>query len=165
MAYTSLISIEVTAVRQYVAYWFPGLTVKAPILRQLPGGYCNLPLCLFFLLNYWSVKTFAKANFIISIFKYVVPITVIVVLIFHFHPGNMTVHGFAPFGFTGIQAAISTGGVMFAYLGSHPIVAVASEVQNPKRNIPIALIVCIIVSTIIYTVCGSLLSGRSRRIP
>ena len=109
-------------------------------------------LCLFFLLNYWSVKTFAKANFIISIFKYVVPITVIVVLIFHFHPGNMTVHGFAPFGFTGIQAAISTGGVMFAYLGLHPIVAVASEVQNPKRNIPIALIVCIIVSTIIYTV-------------
>lgn len=99
-----------------------------------------------------SVKTFAKANFIISIFKYIVPITIIIVLIFHFKSQNLSVEGFAPFGFTGIQAAISTGGVMFAYLGLHPIVAVAGEVQNPKRNIPIALIICIIVSTIIYTV-------------
>ena len=57
--------------------------------------------------------------------KYIVPITIIIVLIFHFQPENLSVEGFAPFGFTGIQAAISTGGVMFAYLGLHPIVSVA----------------------------------------
>lgn len=153
VAYTSLISIEVTAVRQYVAYWFPGLTIKGSDSPTISGWILQFALlCLFFLLNYWSVKTFAKANFIISIFKYIVPITIIIVLIFHFQPENLSVQGFAPFGFTGIQAAISTGGVMFAYLGLHPIVSVAGEVQNPKRNIPIALIICIIVSTIIYTV-------------
>lgn len=40
VAYTSLISIEVTAVRQYVAYWFPGLTIKGSesptIIDMLP---------------------------------------------------------------------------------------------------------------------------------
>lgn len=131
---------------------FPVLTIKGSDSPTISGWILQFALlCLFFLLNYWSVKTFAKANFIISIFKYIVPITIIIVLIFHFQPENLSVQGFAPFGFTGIQAAISTGGVMFAYL-VYPIVSVAGEVQNPKRNIPIALIICIIVSTIIYTV-------------
>lgn len=137
VAYTSLISIEVTAVRQYVAYWFPGLTIKGSDSPTISGWILQFALlCLFFLLNYWSVKTFAKANFIISIFKYIVPITIIIVLIFHFQPENLSVQGFAPFGFTGIQAAISTGGVMFAYLGLHPIVSVAGEVPKSKTQYP-----------------------------
>ncbi len=108
-------------------------------------------LCLFFLLNYWSVKAFAKSNLIISVFKYFVPLTIIVVLIFHFKSANFAGE-FAPFGFDGVQASISTGGVMFAYLGLHPIVSVAGEVKNPQRNIPVALLICIIVSACIYTI-------------
>lgn len=116
VAYTSLISIEVTAVRQYIAYWLPGLTIKGSDSPTIAGWLVQFSLlCLFFLLNYWSVKTFAKSNIIISIFKYFVPLTIIVVLAFHFKAENFSVGGFAPFGVQGIQAAISTGGVMFAY--------------------------------------------------
>ncbi|MBS2969207.1 APC family permease [Metabacillus sp. KIGAM252] len=160
IAYTSLISIEVTAVRQYVAFWFPGLTVKGSESPTIAGWLLQFGLlCLFFLLNYWSVKTFAKSNIIISIFKYFVPLTIITVLIFYFKSANLTAAGFAPSGFTGIQAAISTGGVMFAYLGLHPIVSVASEVKNPQRNIPIALFLCIILSAAIYTALQVLFIG------
>jgi amino acid transporter len=81
------------------------------------------------------------------------------VLAFYFKPGNFSVEGFAPFGVQGIQAAISTGGVMFAYLGLHPIVSVAGEVKNPQRNIPIALIVCIVLAAIIYTLLQVLFIG------
>ncbi|UNJ81262.1 APC family permease [Metabacillus dongyingensis] len=160
VAYTSLISIEVTAVRQYIAYWLPGLTIKGSDSPTIAGWLVQFSLlCLFFLLNYWSVKTFAKSNIIISIFKYFVPLTIIVVLAFHFKAENFSVGGFAPFGVQGIQAAISTGGVMFAYLGLHPIVSVAGEVKNPQRNIPIALIVCIVLAAIIYTLLQVLFIG------
>lgn len=80
-------------------------------------------------------------------------------LAFHFKSGNFSVEGFAPFGFQGVQGAISTGGVMFAYLGLHPIVSVAGEVKNPQRNIPIALIVCIVLAAIIYTLLQVLFIG------
>lgn len=71
---------------------------------------------------------------------------------FHFKAANFATGDFSPFGFAGVQASISTGGVMFAYLGLHPIVSVASEVKNPQRNIPVALIICIIVSACVYTI-------------
>ncbi|UNL82886.1 APC family permease [Priestia koreensis] len=161
VAYTSLISIEVTAVRQYVDYWAGGVLTKANSDSPTILGWLLqfVLLVAFFLLNYWSVKAFAKSNIIISIFKYVVPVTIIVVLAFHFKSGNFTVQGFAPFGFDGIQGAISTGGVMFAYLGLHPIVSVASEVKNPQRNIPIALVLCIILAAVIYTALQVLFIG------
>ena len=68
----------------------------------------------------------------------------------HFDADNMQVHGFAPSGMAGIQAAISTGGIIFAYLGLTPIVSVASEVRDPQRTIPFALILSIVLSTVIY---------------
>jgi amino acid transporter len=68
VAYSSLISIEVTAVRQYIAYWLPGLTKANSQSPTVIGWLVQFLLLLaFFLLNYWSVNTFAKSNRIISI--------------------------------------------------------------------------------------------------
>jgi amino acid transporter len=151
IAFSSLIAIEVVAARQYAAAWFPGLTQSGSGNPTALGWLLQAALlCLFFYLNYSSVKTFARANNIISIFKFVVPLSVIVVLFVFFKPQNLTVHGFAPFGLPGIEMAVSAGGVIFAYLGLTPIISVASEVRNPQRTIPIALILSILLSTLIY---------------
>ncbi|MGU7780998.1 APC family permease [Burkholderia sp. PU8-34] len=151
IAFSSLIAIEVVAARQYAAAWFPGLTVEGSSDPTTLGWLVQAALlCFFFYLNYSSVKTFAKANNIISIFKFVVPLSVIAVLFTFFKPANLTVHGFAPFGMPGIEMAVSAGGIIFAYLGLTPIVSVASEVRNPQRTIPIALILSILLSTLIY---------------
>ena len=151
IAFSSLIAIEVVACRQYAAAWFPALSVPGSDHPSLLGWIVQLALLgIFFALNYWSVKTFARANNLISIFKFVVPLLVIVVLLTFFRPDNMTAHGFAPSGFAGVEAAVSAGGIIFAYLGLTPIVSVASEVQNPQRTIPIALILSVALSTIIY---------------
>ena len=107
-------------------------------------------LGLFFWLNYSSVKTFAKSNNLISIFKFIVPLLVMGVLFSFFKPDNFTMHGFAPFGMSGIEMAVSAGGIIFAYLGLTPIISVASEVRNPQRTIPIALILSVLLSTAIY---------------
>jgi amino acid transporter len=151
IAFSSLIAIETVASREYASAWFPALTKAGSSDPTLLGWFAQLALLgLFFLLNYFSVKTFAKANNVISIFKFVVPLLVIVVLLAHFQPRNMQVHGFAPFGFAGVEGAISAGGIIFAYLGLTPIISVASEVHNPQRTIPIALILSVALSTIIY---------------
>ncbi|MBK0009680.1 APC family permease [Bacillus sp. S35] len=151
IAFSSLIAIEVEAARQYAAAWWPSLTKENSTLPTLSGWLLQFGLIVaFFLLNYWSVKVFAKSNFIITIFKFFVPALTIVVLLIHLHGDNFSSVGFAPFGFSGVQAAISAGGVIFAYLGLTPIVSVASEAKNPQRTIPIALILSVISSTIVY---------------
>jgi amino acid transporter len=151
IAFSSLIAIEVEAARQYAAAWFPLLNQPGGSHPSVWGWLVQLALLvLFFLLNYFSVKTFALANNIVSIFKFLVPILVIVLLMKHFNPGNLSVHGFAPSGMAGVEAAISAGGIIFAYLGLTPIVSVASEVRDPQRNIPIALILSVALSTVIY---------------
>ena len=151
IAFSSLIAIEVVACRQYASAWFPQLTQAGSQAPTLLGWLVQLAiLCVFFLLNYFSVKTFARANNLVSIFKFVVPLTVIVALFCFFRPGNFSAHGFAPFGFSGIAGAVSAGGIIFAYLGLTPIVSVAGEVRNPQRTIPIALILSVTLSTIIY---------------
>jgi len=103
-----------------------------------------------FLLNYWSIGVFVKANSIITLFKYITPTVVIIVLLTQLKPANFSVHGFAPFGISGITAAITTGGIMFAYLGLQPIMGLAGEVKNPQRNVPIALITATVLSAIVY---------------
>jgi amino acid transporter len=151
IAFSSLIAIEVEACRQYASAWFPSLTQAGSQSPTALGWLVQFAiLCAFFALNYFSVKLFARANNLISVFKFVVPLTVIVVLLWFFRVGNFTAHGFAPSGFGGIAGAVSAGGIIFAYLGLTPIVSVAGEVRDPQRTIPIALILSVVLSTVIY---------------
>lgn len=151
IAFSSLVAIEVVAARQYAAAWFPGLTQAGSSNPTTAGWLTQFGLlCLFFALNYRSVKTFAKANNLVSVFKFIVPLLVIGVLFTFFKPENFQVQGFAPFGLSGIEMAVSAGGIIFAYLGLTPIISVASEVKNPQRTIPVALILSVLLSTAIY---------------
>ena len=151
IAFSSLVAIEVVAARQYAAAWFPELTKAGSSDPSILGWLLQFGLlCLFFMLNYRSVKTFALANNLVSVFKFIVPLLVIGVLFTFFKPQNLYAQGFAPFGLSGVQMAVSAGGIIFAYLGLTPIISVASEVKNPQRTIPIALILSVLLSTVIY---------------
>ncbi len=151
IAFSSLIAIEVVASRQYASAWFPALNRPGSGDASFSGWLVQLALLvLFFWLNYRSVKTFARANNLISVFKFMVPLLVIGILFAFFQPDNLQRQGFAPFGAAGVEAAVSAGGIIFAYLGLTPIVSVAGEVENPQRNIPLALILSVLVSTVIY---------------
>lgn len=148
IAFSSLIAIEAVAARQYAAAWLPSLGKGDPSMLGWTVQF--LLLLLFFALNFWSVKTFALANNIISLFKFIVPFLVVVFLLRYFNEENMSIEGFMPYGISGVTGAVSAGGIIFAYLGLTPVISVASEVKNPQRTIPVALILSIILSTIIY---------------
>jgi amino acid transporter len=151
MAQSSVISIEVVAARQYVGGWFPALNRDIEGNPTLLGWLVQFVLLgALFLLNRSGISTFAKANNLITAFKFIVPTLVVGALLAHFRSSNFTTLGFSPSGMKGLETAISTGGVMFAYLGLTPIASVAGEVKNPRRAIPIAMIGSVVLSMIAY---------------
>ncbi|MFM0562190.1 APC family permease [Paraburkholderia sediminicola] len=148
---SSMVAIEVVAARQYAAAWIPALSVPGTGNATALGWLVQFAVVsLFFWLNFSSVKTFARANNVISVFKFAVPALIVVMLLFHFKAANFHAAGFAPSGMSGVETAVSSGGVIFAFLGLTPIVSVASEVRNPQRTIPFALVFSIVCSGVIY---------------
>ncbi|CAM3713366.1 APC family permease [Alicyclobacillus pomorum] len=152
IAFSSVAGIEVEAARQYLGGWVPGLTADPTTGHPtVLGWFVQLAfLVIFFLLNYWSVKVFGKANTIITAFKFIVPIITVIVLLTSFHGANFSVKGFAPFGFSGIETAVSTAGIVFAFLGFQQAVGFSSEAKNPQRTVPVAIILAVLLSAGLY---------------
>ncbi|CAI9121127.1 APC family permease [Brytella acorum] len=160
IAFTSLIAIEIVAARQYAGAWIPGLNRDAAGNPTLTG-WClqTAVLAVLYAINRRGIATFALINNIVTVFKFCVPGLVIILLLAHMHGANFSAHGFAPHGASGVQVAVSTGGIIFAYLGLTPILAVASEVKNPQRTIPIALVASVALSTLVYVLLQTAFIG------
>jgi amino acid transporter len=148
IAFSSVAGIEAEAARQYASSWWPGLGADSP---TVVGWLFQLVLlAIFFLLNYWSVNVFGKSNTIITSFKFIVPVLTVIVLLTQFKGANFNSHGFAPFGFSGVESAVSTGGIIFAYLGFQQAVGFASEAKKPQRTVPLAIILAVLLSAALY---------------
>ncbi|MFC7394809.1 APC family permease [Scopulibacillus cellulosilyticus] len=140
--------LEVEGMRTYASQWFPSLGATNPTLL---GWFVQFAiLVIFFLLNYWSVNIFGKVNSIITFLKFVIPIMTVVVLLTHLRPENFHAHGFAPFGFSGIESAVSTAGIAFAFMGFQQPIIFGSEAKNPGRTIPLAVLLSLGLATILY---------------
>ncbi|GBR12944.1 MULTISPECIES: APC family permease [Gluconobacter] len=151
IAFSSLISIEIVAARQYADAWTGGLTRNANGDPTLAGWLVQFAvMVVLYAINRRGIGSFALINNIVTVFKFLVPTLVIVLLLAHLRMDNFSLHGFAPHGFQGVETAISAGGVVFAYLGLTPILSVAGEVRNPQRTIPIALMASIILAMLVY---------------
>jgi amino acid transporter len=109
-------------------------------------------MALFTALNFLTVRKLAHANSAATWWKVAIPVlTIIVLAIVSFHPGNFTAaDGFAPDGATGVLAAVSTSGIIFALLGFEQADQLAGESANPKRDIPRAVIGAIAIGAVIY---------------
>jgi len=149
VAYSTVISIEAEAVVQYMSSYVPALFNGKTM--TLAGWLVSLALIIiFFLLNYYSVKLFAKVNTFITMLKFITPVLTVLVLLTRFHPVNLTAHGFAPFGLPGILSAVSSGGIVFAFLGFRQAVDMAGEAKNPQRNVPLAIILAVLLGIVLY---------------
>lgn len=150
IAYSSVAGIEAEAMRGYAQSWWPALGTSTGGITFL-GWFIQLVLlAIFFFLNYWSVKIFGKVNSVVTAFKFVVPLLVLIILLTHMNTSNFTAHGFAPHGFTGIESAVSTAGIVFAFLGFRQAVDFAGEAKNPQRNVPLAIILAITIAAALY---------------
>ncbi len=151
IAYSSVAGIEAEAMRQYAQHWWTALGNPVNSNPTTLGWFVQAALLvIFFIVNYWSVNLFGKVNSWITALKFVVPVLTILVLITQFHAGNFTAHKFAPGGFTGIETAVASGGIIFAYLGFRQAVDFAGEARNPQRTVPLAIVTAILVGAVLY---------------
>jgi len=103
--------------------------------------------------NYLGVRALALTNSVATWWKVGVPLGTIllVAIVGGFHTSNFSAaNGFNPDGAHGILAAVSTSGIIFSYLGFEQADQLAGESNNPKRDIPVAVIGSIVLGLVIY---------------
>lgn len=158
ISYLVLAPIEVQAVIQYLAVFYPSLIDAS---RDGALSMAGLPLAIIFLLgfcviNFYSLKWLAKINNIVTLFKVAVPIFIsIVFIIFCFTlPALKDIKteelSFMPFGFNGVLAAVSVGGIAYAFTGFKTIVELAGSTKNPKKSIPVATVGAVLICLVIF---------------
>ncbi|ACZ85755.1 amino acid permease [Streptosporangium roseum] len=114
------------------------------------GGVINLTAILIVVLATWlllrGASESATANAIFVLIKIAVLVFFCVVAFTAFSAGNLT--PFAPMGIAGITAAASQ--VFFSYIGFDAASTAGEEAKNPKRDLPLAIILSLVIVTIVY---------------
>ena len=157
----SVIPVEAFASVQYMASWpWEWANPWAHNLFQ-DGKVSDTGLAIgavlvviYFLLNFWSVKLFARSNTVITTFKLVIPaLTAILLIASGFHADNFSVgtHGGAHVtDLAAVLTAVATAGIVFSFNGFQSPVNLAGESKNPGRDVPIAVIGSILICAVIY---------------
>ena len=157
IAIVSVIPVEAEASVQYMSSWpwewaqslytqgslsFPGLCISAVLV------------VIYFLINFWGVKIFARTNSAITFIKLVVPAaTALLLMASGFHPENFKIgiHGGAHIGnLAAVLTAVATSGIVFSYNGFQSPVNLAGESRNPGRDVPFGIFGSLVLATIVY---------------
>ena len=158
LAAATVAPIEVEGALQYATKYAP-LTVSKTLadgtsVHTLTGlGYAvaAAALALFVVINYVGVRWFARVNNVLVWWKLaIISLVVVAFFVTAFHGANFTALGFKPEGWHGVFTAIATSGIVFSYLGFRQGIELAGETDNPKRNVPIAVVGSVILTGIIY---------------
>jgi amino acid transporter len=116
-------------------------------------GYISAVILMgvFVVINYYGVRWFARINNVLVSWKiFIILLVIIAFVLTQFHGSNFSTQGFAPEGAHGVFTAIATSGIVFSYLGFRQGIELAGETDNPKRNVPIAVIGSVLLTAVIY---------------
>ncbi|MFG3101329.1 amino acid permease [Streptomyces sp. NPDC048182] len=114
------------------------------------GGAVNLPavivIALASVLLVRGVRESARATAAMAVLKLAVLVAFCAIGLTAFRHGNLT--PFSPAGLGGIGAG--TTAAFFSYIGFDAITTAGEEAKNPRRDIPVAILVCIGLVTLLY---------------
>lgn len=155
IAYLATAPIEVIAVLDYASNYLPWLTTNIDGTRTLTAAGMLVAaglLLLFTVINMLGVRWLAELSTWIGVWKLGIPLIAPVALIFvGLQPENFTdFGGFAPYGVAGILGAVSSGGIMFSFLGFRMVLDLAGEVKNPQVNVPRTIVLAVLFSGVMY---------------
>ena len=136
----------------HLPHWMLSAPLQADGYRLHIGGdgAINLPasilvfLCCVLLMR--GVAESAKVNAIMVVIKLGVLVLFIAIAASAFDANNLT--PFAPHGFAGIGAA--AGSIFFTFIGLDAVSTAGEEVENPSRNLPLAIIAALVVVITFY---------------
>lgn len=148
-------SIETEATVQYLNSYMHNL-FSGQALTHEGMALSFLILFIFFILNLFGAKIFAKTNTFLTYFKILIPLVTALALIYlSFKTGNIKnthLYNFAPYGYNGFLKSISLGGIIFSYLGFRQAIDLSGEAKNPGRDVPIATVLSVVIGIIIYSI-------------
>ena len=149
----------VFAVVEYLSFYYPSLYANG-ILTYTGIVVAEIILILIFLVNILRIKHMGNINLILTIVSIILIAIIIIALSFYFKPSNLgspNVGGFAPYGFTGLFSAITI--TVFGFGGFRQPIDYSEEVKNPGRSIPIAIVVALLGSGLIFTLEAFVFAG------
>jgi len=137
------------------------------MLSPFEGGIINLPavfiVVLMSLILIRGTQESAFINGIIVLLKVTVVLVFIAVGWQYIKPENYTPYipentgKFGEFGFSGIIRAAAI--VFFAYIGFDAVSTAAQEAKNPKRDMPIGILLSLAICTILYILFAHVMTG------
>ncbi len=151
--------IESQAVIQYLS----GMNVKFMFLYT-PANHCLTEsgivaavamMLIFMFINYWSVSFFIRFNNIFTIIKILIPTLTVLCLVYNgLHPSNFghSINEFAPFGAKPVLISVVTCGVIMAFNGFQAPLNFSEEISNPKKMLPVAVALSIIIALVLYVI-------------
>ncbi|MGK6351871.1 amino acid permease [Parapedobacter sp. DT-150] len=123
-----------------------------PIIFDLPAGLVTF---LVTWLVYIGIKESRTASNIMVLIKVGVILFVIFGGVFFVKPENWT--PFAPNGVEGVLTGVAA--VFFAFIGFDSISTTAEECRNPQRDLPKAMIWCLLICAVLYILITLVLTG------
>lgn len=134
------------------AYETAPRVLDIPIIFDMPAGLITV---LVTALVYIGIKESQRASNIMVIIKVGIILAVIFGGIFFVKPENWT--PFAPNGIAGVMSGVAA--VFFAFIGFDSISTTAEECKNPQRDLPRAMIYCLIICAVLYVAITIVLTG------
>jgi APA family basic amino acid/polyamine antiporter len=136
-----------------------GITLPTALSAAPPVGVINILAVLIVLvimmLLVIGVRESARANAMMVAVKLAAVLFFLGAGATYVKPENWS--PFAPFGWSGIMSAAAV--VFFAYIGFDAVSTTAEEAKNPKRDLPIGIIMSLVVCTALYLAVAAVLSG------
>ncbi|HOZ73755.1 MAG TPA: amino acid permease [Flavobacterium sp.] len=155
---------------RYLGKFLGGYGIHIPdayMLSPFEGGIINIPAVLIvMLMSFVLMRGTKESSFVNGV---IVLLKVSVVLIFiavgwkYIHPENYTPYipentgNFGEFGFSGIIRAAAI--VFFAYIGFDAVSTAAQEAKNPKRDMPIGILLSLGICTLLYILFAHVMTG------
>jgi APA family basic amino acid/polyamine antiporter len=140
---------------------------EAYMLSPFEGGIINIPAVLIVMLMSLilmrGTRESAAVNGIIVLLKVSVVLVFIAAGWQYIRPENYTPYipentgNFGEFGFSGIIRAAAI--VFFAYIGFDAVSTAAQEAKNPKRDMPIGILLSLGVCTLLYILFAHVMTG------
>ncbi|WP_257666218.1 amino acid permease [Parapedobacter tibetensis] len=145
----SLTRVEQTAA---MAYEQAPKLGDIPVIFDLPAGLITV---LVTWLVYIGIKESRTASNIMVVVKVGVILLVIIGGAFFIKPDNWT--PFAPNGIKGVMTGVAA--VFFAFIGFDSISTTAEECKNPQRDLPRAMMICLLICAVLYILITLVLTG------
>ncbi len=101
--------------------------------------------------NFWGIKQSADINTVFSLIEVFGLLFVIGLALYYGHYGTVN-YLEMPYGVGGVVSAAAL--IFFAYIGFEDLANISEEVKNPRKNVPRALMISVLITTVIYVLVG-----------